>query len=131
MKVKMIQVVKKKIIFRGPYYCCSQNIFDFYDVSYPSVPICPGHPPLRFVRGGVLRRGLMGRRGGPMAVFAILLSNFPGALRSPISYKPYTCIHTSKFNVQFGKVILSLYFPYPNYKKNPTSHPLLFHIFLV
>ena len=31
-------------------------------------------PPLRFVRGGVLCIGLMGRRGGPTVVFALLLS---------------------------------------------------------
>ena len=35
------------------------------------------------------------------------------------------CIHTSKFNVQYRTVILSLYFPYPNYENNPTCHPLL------
>ena len=33
-------------------------------------------PPLRFVRGGVLCRGLMGRRGGPTVVFTLLLSIF-------------------------------------------------------
>ena len=39
---------------------------------------------------------------------------FSGSLRSPILYKYITCIHTSMFNVQYGTVILSLYFPYPN-----------------
>ena len=33
-------------------------------------------PPLRFVRGGVLCRGLMDRRGGPTVVFTLLLSFF-------------------------------------------------------
>ena len=33
-------------------------------------------PPLRFVRGGVLCIGLMGRRGGPMVVLTLLLSFF-------------------------------------------------------
>ena len=33
-------------------------------------------PPLRFVRGGVLCRGLMGRRGGPTVVFTLSLSIF-------------------------------------------------------
>ena len=33
-------------------------------------------PPLRFVRGGVLCSGLMGGRGGPTVVFALLLSIF-------------------------------------------------------
>ena len=35
-----------------------------------------------------------------------------------------------KLNVQYGTVILSLYFPYPNYDKNPTSNPLLLGIFI-
>ena len=39
--------------------------------------------PLRFVRGGVLCRGLMGRRGGPTVVFTLLLSFFS------ILYKAY------------------------------------------
>ena len=33
-------------------------------------------PPLRFVRGGVLCRGLMSRRGGPKVVFNLLLTFF-------------------------------------------------------
>ena len=33
-------------------------------------------PPLKFVRDGVLCRGLMGRRGGPTIVFTLLLSLF-------------------------------------------------------
>ena len=45
--------------------------------------------------------------------------------RSPILYKQITCMYTSNFNVQYGTVILSLYFPHPNYEKNPTCHPLL------
>ena len=48
-----------------------------------------------------------------------------GSIRLPVLYKHITCIHTSKFNVQYGTVILFLYFPYPNYEKNPTSHLLL------
>ena len=88
----------------------------------------PPPPPLRFVRGGVLCRGLVStcRRGGPEVVFNLLLSIFfSGSLRSPVLYKRITYIHTSKFNIQYGTVILSQYFLYPNYEKNPTSHPLL------
>ena len=68
----------------------------------------------------------MGRRGGPKVVFISLLSIFSGSLRSPLLYKHITCIHTFKFNVQYGTVILSLYFPYPNQENNPTSHPFIF-----
>ena len=46
-------------------------------------------------------------------------------LRSPVLYKHITCIHNSKFNVQYGTVILSLYFPHHDYENNITSNPLL------
>ena len=49
-----------------------------------------GPDPLRFVRGGVLCRGLMDRRGGPTVVFTLLLSFFSGSLRSPVLYKLIT-----------------------------------------
>ena len=58
--------------------------------------------PLRFVRGGILCRGLMGRKGGPTVVFTLLLSFFSGSLRSPVLYKHITYyIHTSKLDVQY------------------------------
>ena len=65
-------------------------------------------PPLRFVRGGLLCRGLLGRRGGPTVVFILLLSIF---FRSPVFYKHITGIHTSKFNVHYETVIFVLDFP--------------------
>ena len=69
--------------------------------------------PLRFVRGGVLCRGLMGRRGGPTVVFTLLLSIFSGSLRSPVLYKRITYIHTvlssSIFSHPFSILPLSLW----------------------
>ena len=65
-----------------------------------------GPPPLRFVRGGVLCRGLMGRRGGSNGCVCLIIIIFSGSLRSPVAYKHIPCIHTSKFNVQYGTVIL-------------------------
>ena len=68
-------------------------------------------------------------------VFTLSIFFWLASLTSIID-KHSTCIHTSKFNVQCGTVILSLYFPYPKHEKNPTSHPLVafikghFHIFL-
>ena len=82
-------------------------------------------PPLRFVKGGVLCRGLMGRRGVQQLFLPYYYQFLSGLLRSPVFYKHITCIHASKFNSQYGTVTLSLYYPYPNYEKNPTSHPLL------
>ena len=46
---------------------------------------------------------------------------FSGSLRSPILYKHITYIHTSKFNLVFSMERSS---PYPNFEKNPASHPL-------
>ena len=66
-------------------------------------------PPLRFVRGGVLCRGLTSRRGGPTVVFTLLLSFFSGSLRLPVLYKFITSKDTSKLNVQYGTAILSIY----------------------
>ena len=82
-------------------------------------------PPLRFVRGGVFCRGLMGGRGGQTVVLTLLLSIFFGSLRSPVLYTYY------KLNVQYGTVILSLYSPYPNNDNNPTFNPLLLGIFIL
>ena len=82
-------------------------------------------PPLRFVRGGVLWRGLMGWRGGLTVVLAFYYQIFFW-LASLAIYTNILQVYTSKFNVQYGTVILSLYFHYPNYEKNTTSHPLLF-----
>ena len=65
-------------------------------------------PPLRFVRGGVLCRSLMGRRGGPTVVFILLLSIFSGSLRSPVLYKRITYIHTFKFNIQSSFLYITL-----------------------
>ena len=94
--------------------------------------------PLRFVRGGVLCRGLMGRRGVQQLFLPYYYQFFSGSLRSLVLYNHIsTCIHTSKSNVHYGTVILSLYFPYPNHEKIPTSHPLVafikghFHIYLL
>ena len=96
-----------------------------------------GLDPLRFVRGGVLCRGLMGRRGVNSCFYLIIIIFFWLASLASILYNRIsTCIHTSKFNVQYGTVTLSLYFPYPNHEKIPTSHPLVafikghFHIYL-
>ena len=81
--------------------------------------------PLRFVRGGVLCRGLMGRRGVQQFFHLIIINFFSGSLRSLVLYNHIsTCIHTSKSNVHYGTVILSLYFPYPNHEKIPTSPSL-------
>ena len=60
-----------------------------------------------------------------MVVFTYTCHFFSGSLRSPVLYKHITCIHIPKFNVQYGIVIIFLYFPYPNYEQNPTSHLLL------
>ena len=49
-------------------------------------------------------------------------------LASPASI---TCIHTSMFNVQYGTVILSLYFPYPNNFPSLAFMKEHFYIFLV
>ena len=65
-------------------------------------------PPLWFVRGGVLCRDVMGRRGGPTVVFTLLLSNFSGSLRSPVLYKRITYIHTFKFNIQSSFLYITL-----------------------
>ena len=60
-------------------------------------------------------------------MLTLLSSFFSGSLRSPVIYEHITCIHTSKFNVQYGTVIFFfLYFPYPNYEKNPISHLLIY-----
>ena len=58
-------------------------------------------PPLRFVRDGVLCRGLMGRRGVQQLFLSYYNQFF---LRSPVLYKHITCtcIHTSNFNLVFG-----------------------------
>ena len=53
----------------------------------------PPPPPWDLSRGGVLCRGLMGRRGGPTVVFTLLLTYFWGPLRSPILYKHITYIY--------------------------------------
>ena len=79
-----------------------------------------------FVKGGVLCRGLMGRRGVQQLFLPYYYQFFSGSLRLPVLYKHITCIHASKFKVQYGTVILSLYFPYPNYEKNPTSNLFLY-----
>ena len=50
-----------------------------------------GPPPPRFVKGKVLCRGLIGRRGGPTVLFTLLLSFF-------LFYKHITRTHTSEFN---------------------------------
>ena len=70
--------------------------------------------------------------------YLIIINLFWLALLASILYKHISiCIHTSKSNVQHGTVTLSLYFPYPNHEKIPTSHPLVafirghFHIYLV
>ena len=86
-------------------------------------------PPLRFVRGGVLCRGLMGGRGGPTFFFTLFLSIFSARFaRKTNILLVYTYY---KLNVQYGTVILSLYSPYPNYDKNPTFNPVLLGIFIL
>ena len=78
-------------------------------------------PPLRFVEGGVSFRGLMGKRGGPTIVLPRYYLFFWLASLASImqTYYMYTC---SKFN---GTVILSLYFPYPNFERNQLPTPCL------
>ena len=70
----------------------------------------PDPPPPEIFRGGVLCRGLMGRRGGPTVVFTLLLSIFSGSLRSPVLYKRITYIHTFKFNIQSSFLYITLIF---------------------
>ena len=66
-------------------------------------------PPLRFVRGGVLCRGLMSRRGGPKVVFNLLLSFFSGPLRSSVLYKRATYTQTWKYtNLEVPSSIFSM-----------------------
>ena len=98
-----------------------------------------GPPPLRFVSGGVLWRELMGR-GGPIVDFTFLLSFFFWLASLASIIQTYiTCLHTSKFNVQYETVILSLYiFVVPLSKLwKESNFPSLafmkgyFHIFLV
>ena len=57
-----------------------------------------GPPSLRFVRGGVLCRGLMRRRGGPTVVFTLLLSSFFLARFAPSIIQ--TCYMYTDFQVQ-------------------------------
>ena len=53
-------------------------------------------PPLRFVKGGVLWRGLIGRRGGPTVVLTLLLSTF---LARIARHNFTNCIHTLECNM--------------------------------
>ena len=76
--------------------------------------------------------------GSNSCFYLIIINFFWLASLASILYKHIsTCIHTSKSNVQYGTVTLSLYFPYPNHEKIPTSHPLVafikghFHIYIV
>ena len=43
-------------------------------------------PPLRFVKGGVLWRGLIGRRGGPTVVFTLLSFFRAQEPKAPVTY---------------------------------------------
>ena len=62
----------------------------------------PDPPPLRFVRGGVLCRGLMSRRGGPKVVLTYYqLFFWLASLASIIIYKYITYIHILYFQVQY------------------------------
>ena len=83
--------------------------------------------PLRFARGWVLCRCLMSRRGGPTATVVFALIFFSLARFARQYYKKHiTCIHTSKSNVQYGTVILFLYFPYRKYEKNQLPLPCFY-----
>ena len=55
----------------------------------------PPPPPLRFVNGGVLWRGLIGRRGGPTVVLTLLLSTFLARIARHFT----NCIHTPECNM--------------------------------
>ena len=65
-------------------------IFDFLSRTHARIQRGgtggPDPPPLRFVRGGVLSRSLMDRRGGPRVVFILFSEFFSGSLRSPVLY---------------------------------------------
>ena len=64
-------------------------IFDFLSRTHARIQRGGGRgsgPPLRFVRGGVLSRSLMDRRGGPKVVFILFSEFFSGSLRSPVLY---------------------------------------------
>ena len=84
-------------------------------------------PPLRFVRGGVLCRGLISTcRRGVQRSFSTYYYLFFLARFARQYYTNVLHIYIlPSSNIQYGTAILSLYFPYPNYEKNPTSHPLL------
>ena len=64
-------------------------------------------PPLKFVRGGVLCRGLMGRRGGPTIVFAVLLSPF---FLARFARQYYTNMFSMEQSFFFS------FAPHPNYE---------------
>ena len=56
----------------------------------------PPPPPLRFVKGGVLWRGLIGRRGGRTVVLTLFLSTF---LARIARHNFTNCIHTPECNM--------------------------------
>ena len=58
-----------------------------------------------------------GSKGGGGLFLPYCYQFFSGSLRSPVLYKHISRIHTSKLNVQYGTVFLSLYFPYTKYEK--------------
>ena len=72
----------------------------------------PDPPPLRFVRGGVLCRWFMGRRGGPKVVFILLLWFFLARFARQYCYREnvWTIIITSKF--QFPSPISYTRYPW-------------------
>ena len=125
------------LIVRNIHWCISWQARIQRGGGGPGVRTPP--PPLRFVRGGVLWRGLIGRRGGPTIDFSFLSFFFWLASLASIIQTYIICLHTSKFNVQYGMVILSLYiFVVPLSKLwKESNFPSLafmkgyFHIFLV
>ena len=110
--LQMITLMKNSEFCKDIKKCKSCNIYHIPSANPEGGTGGPDPPPLRFVKGGVLCRGLMGRRGCPTVVFTYYYQFFSGSLRSQVLYKHITCIHASKFNVQYGTVILSLYFSF-------------------
>ena len=79
---------------------------------------------LRFVRGAILCRGLVGRRGGPIVIFTLLSIFFWLASLATVIQTYYRSIHTSKFNVQYSliQIMKRIQLPIPCFYQRALSY---------